>query len=266
MKKLLTTLWAAPALAAPLLLAIGCEAPELPQAAQAPPPAAEPAPEPKVEMVAGTTGEAMPEDETPVTDIPRPFDSHDPIKGRRSRRAGGYLGAVAGAKFYAEHQMMINTIKECLALYNAEHGDWPKTQDEFMKGVIEFNQIKLPEIPEDEEYCYLYDQAEQALQIRLKPGSPRSKVPAGTTPEDAIKMLAGGEQPAGEQPTADQPAEQPEAGRPAPPEEEPQSEEPSPDIRTRAEQIGKQQNTEAEKHGVAPGGLVPVGGLGEDEF
>jgi hypothetical protein len=85
MKKLLTIL-----LGLPVVLAIGCEAPELPPAAQAPAPAATPAAEPQPEpvMVAGAPGQPLPEDETPVTDIPRKFDSHDPIKGRRSRRAG----------------------------------------------------------------------------------------------------------------------------------------------------------------------------------
>jgi len=253
MNKLLTML-----LGLPLLAAIGCEAPELPASATAPAPApaAEPAKEEPV-MVAGAPGQELPEDETPVTDIPRKFNSHDPIKGRRSRRAGGYLGATAGAKFYAEFQMMILNVDHANQLYWAEKGDWPQTQDEFMKNVIEFNQVKLPEIPADEEYCYVPEQGELGLQIRLKPGSPRSKVPAGTSPQKAMELLG-----------VDTNAE------PAPPPHseqwssdsntaEPAEEEPSPDIRTRAAQVGEQGNKKVEEHGLAPGGLAPVGGLGE---
>jgi hypothetical protein len=61
-------------------------------------------------------------------------------------------------------------------------------------------------------------------------------------------MLAGQEQPAGEQAQG-----------------EPGETEPSPNIRERAEQIGEQSkeglSEEAQKRGVAPGGLVPVGGI-----
>jgi hypothetical protein len=244
------------ALVALFAASLGCEAPELPPAATtpAPAPAAE---EPKKEepiMVAGAPGQPVPEDETPVTDIPRKFNSHDPIKGRRSRRAGGYLGATAGAKFYAEFQMMILNVDHANQLYWAEKGDWPKSQDEFMKNIIEFNQVKLPEIPADEEYCYVPDQGELGLQIRLKPGSKRSKVPAGTSPEEAIKMLAGGEPAPDEQPAVEQPAD------------EPSTDEPSPDIRTRAAQVGEQgnKNVEDQDHALAPGGLAPPGGL-EDQ-
>lgn len=224
------------------LFALGCEAPELPPAAQAPAPApvAEEAPKEEVIMVAGAPGQAVPEDENPVTDIPRKFDSHDPIKGRRSRRAGGYLGATAGAKFHAEFQMMILSIDHANQLYMAEKGDFPESQEEFIKNIVEFNKIKLPEIPEDEEYCYVPEQGELGLQIRLKPGSPRSKVPAGTSPQKAMQLLG-----------VDINAE------PAPPArsgqwsgessaEDPAEEEPTYDIRTRAAEIGKAGNDKIE--------------------
>lgn len=227
------------------LAAIGCEAPELPPAAQAPAPVVEEAPKEEVIMVAGAPGEAVPEDENPVTDIPRKFDSHDPIKGRRSRRAGGYLGATAGAKFHAEFQMMILSIDHANQLYMAEKGDFPESQEEFIKNIVEFNKIKLPEIPDDEEYCYVPEQGEVGLQIRLKPGSPRSKVPAGTSPQEAMQLLgvdinaepappARSGQWSGES-NADEPAAQ-----------EPTDEEPTYDIRTRAAEIGKAGNDKVE--------------------
>jgi hypothetical protein len=250
---------------------VGCEAPSTSNtpAASSTPTTAE---QPKEEkpMVAGAPGEPLPEDETPVTDIPRKFNSHDPIHGRRSRRAGG-LGTTMAALPYAQFQTMIYNIDEANALYNAEHGDWPKSQEEFIKNIVEFNKIKLPEIPDGEEYCYVPEQGEVGLQIRLKPGSPRSKVPAGTSPQEAMRLLgvdinavpappprskqwssdsSGAKQPAGQAPATDQPADN--------------SNEPSPDIRTRAEQLNGAQtggqtpglSEKAKDHAVAPAGGI----------
>jgi hypothetical protein len=246
-------------LALPVLAVLGCEPPELPPSAQAP--AAAPAAEPPKEeppMVAGAPGKELPETEVPVTDIPRKFLASDPVQGRRSRREAQEgsnvlgIGSTAAAGFYAKHQSFILAIDHALQLYVPQHDfEYPKTQEEFMKDVVELalNGQPLPKLQEDHEYCYVPSQPEVGLQIRLAPGSPKSKVPAGTTPEQAIEMLAAGEQPAAEQPAA-----------------EPAEEEPSPDIRTRAAQLGEEGNKKIEEHGLAPGGLAPVGGLGEDEF
>src|SRR3954470_2935632 len=108
----------------PLAIVAGCDAPSI----SSPPPSAAPvAAAPKEEekpMVAGAPGQSVPDDETPVTDVPRKFDSHDPIQGRRSRRAGGYLGTTVAALPYAKFETMIISIDEANVLYNAEHGDW----------------------------------------------------------------------------------------------------------------------------------------------
>jgi hypothetical protein len=250
-------------LALPVLAALGCEAPELPPTAQAPSaaPAAEP-PKEEPPMVAGAPGKELPETEVPVTDIPRKFLANDPVQGRRSRREAQQgtnvlgIGSTVAAGMYAKHQSIILAIDQALALYVPQHDfEYPKTQEEFMKDVVALalNGVPLPKLQEDHEYCYVPSQPEAGLQIRLVPGSPKSRVPAGTTPEQAIEMLAGGEQGA-EQPAVEQPAA------------EPTEEEPSPDIRTRAAQVGEQGNKKIEEHVLAPGGLAPVGGLGEDEF
>jgi hypothetical protein len=182
---------------------LGCGgAPALPTGPAAPP-AAEAPVEKEKPIVAGVPGEETPEDETPVTDIPRKFNSHDPIQGRRSRRqAEGTnalgLGTTAAAGFYAKHQMMIVAIDHANQLYNPQHDfEFPKTQESFMKDVVAMalNGQPLPKIPEDEEYCYVPEQGEVGLQIRLIPGSPRSKVPAGTTPQQAIAQLGGSLEP-----------------------------------------------------------------------
>jgi hypothetical protein len=242
------------------LFALGCEAPELPASATASsPPAATPAAE-------ETTGEFvpktdLPEIETPVTDVPRKFDSHDPIKGRRSRDAGGYMGGVAGARFYAEYQTIINNIDHALQLYEAEHGERPKTHEEFWQRIIVANGAAAapPEIEPDHEYIYVPEQAAVGLQIRLKPGSPSSKLPAPAPGQEHVfdpqAVAAAGVA----VPGAD-------GGGAAQPAAEPASEEPPTNLRERAEQLNERANSRTEEHGLAPGGLAPVGGLGVDGF
>lgn len=110
----------------------------------------------------------LPEIETPVTNTPRPFNAHDPIKGRRSRRAGGHLGAVASASFFAKHQLLIDHVKHINQLYRAATGDYPKSHDEFMKEIIQANGLPLPELEPEHEYIYVPEQPEVGLQIRLK--------------------------------------------------------------------------------------------------
>jgi hypothetical protein len=224
-----------------LAAALGCGgAPALPTGPATPPAASTPAPEEKP-IVAGVPGEKLPENEIPVTDIPRKFTAKDPIKGRRTRQdakeganVGGISSMVAGG-LYAQHQQIIQSIDYANELYNPQHDfSYPKTQEEFMRDVVALalNGIPLPEIPADQEYCYVPAQGKIGLQIRLVPGSPNSKVPAGTTPEQAIEMLGGSlepEEPAyvppttqispppGEQPAAD-PAADPAAAAPGEPE------------------------------------------------
>ena len=223
--------------AAALLLAaaVGCEAPALPTGPATPPAASAPVAEEKP-MVAGIPGEKLPENEIPVTDIPRKFTSKDPIKGRRTRQDAkeganvGGISSAAAAGLYAKHQMIIVSIDHANELYNPQHDfSYPKTQESFMKDVVALalNGVPLPEIPADQEYCYVPEQGQVGLQIRLVPGSPNSKVPAGTTPQQAIEMLGGSlepEEPAYVPPTTQispppaEPAAEPAAATPGEPE------------------------------------------------
>jgi hypothetical protein len=209
--------------------AAGCEEAPLPTSKSAAP-VAETAPaEPEQPMVAGAPGKELPETEVPVTDIPRKFLPGDPVQGRRSRREASEgtnvlgIGSTAAAGFYAKHQSIILAIDHALQLYVPQHNfEFPKTQEEFMKDVVALalNGVELPKLQDDHEYCYVPSQPEVGLQIRLKPGSPKSKVPAGTSPEEAIKMLGGDQEgaaaladPAGAAetpPAADAAAAQPE--------------------------------------------------------
>jgi hypothetical protein len=139
-------------------------------------------------MVAGIPGPPLPEDETPVTDVPRKFTKKDPIKGRRTSAQGGVAGNV-GAALRGKHEMFILAIEEANHLYWPQHDfSYPKSHEEFMKEVVALalNGQVLPEIPDDEEYIYVPEQGEVGLQIRLIPGSPRSKIPAAEPGKEHI--------------------------------------------------------------------------------
>ena len=45
-------------------------------------------------------------------------------------------------------------IDHSLALYNAEHGEYPKTHDEFMQKIIKANNMRLPVLPAGAQYQY----------------------------------------------------------------------------------------------------------------
>ena len=243
-------------IAAPL----GCEAPQLADSATktAPESAAPATTEPSRPTLFADAPPPLPEDETPITDVPRKFNSHDPVKGRRSRDAGGYLGAVGGARFHAEYQTIINNIDYALRLFEAEHGQYPKSHEEFMQRIVAANgaAASLPELPPGREYIYVPEQAEVGLQVRLIPGSPESKLPTPAPGEEHIyspaAVAAAG---------VPVPGFEAAEGAPVPSEAENAGDQPAYDIRSRAESLGDQGNSRIERHGLAPGGLAPVGGL-----
>ncbi len=57
-------------------------------------------------------------------------------------------------------------IPSAMNLYKATNGEFPKTEEVFMKEIIEANQIQLPELKEGDEYFYDPDSAE--LMVRAK--------------------------------------------------------------------------------------------------
>jgi hypothetical protein len=196
----------------------------------------------------------LPEHENPATDVPRKFDAKDPVAGRRSADLGGSgVGTTSvAAGFYAKHQSMILAIDHALQLYVPQHDfEYPKTHEEFMRDVVALalNTEELPELPPGEEYIYVPEQAEIGLQIRLTPGSPKSKLPPPEPGKEHIYdpaavaavmgAPAGGAPAAGAEPAAEPPV----------------------DPRSRAEALGAEHDSAVEEHGLAPGGLAPVGGL-----
>lgn len=252
-----------------LLGTLGCEAPELSDAATssspAPPPV-EPAAEPAQPRLFTNEPLTLPPEKYLVTDVPRKVDPTDPVKGRHSRAEGGVAGNF-GAALWAQHKAIYDAISYANQLYWPQHNfSYPKSHEEFMSEVVAsaLNGQELPELAPGREYIYVPEQGEVGLQIRLTPGSPGSKLPppepgkehifdAAAAAEAGALMPGSPGEPAGGAPPVEA-AAGPTGG-------ETTEEQPRYDIRSRAEALGEQGNSRIEEHGLAPGGLVPVGGL-----
>jgi hypothetical protein len=246
-----------------VLGALGCESPELSDASTASTPApTTPAPEPEQPRLFAEGPVPLAPEKIPVTDVPRKVDAHDPVAGRHSAALGseGVGTTSVGAGFYAKHQLLYLAIDESNKIFwGINDLEWPKSHEDFMAEVVPgaLNGQELPELGPGREYIYVPEQGEVGLQIRLTPGSPESKLPAPAPGQEHIydpaAVAAAGVPVPGYESAAVAPAG--DAGTP------PAEEQPPVDIRSRAEALGDQQNSRIEEHGLAPGGLAPVGGL-----
>jgi len=83
-----------------------------------------------------------------------------------------YLGTVVRTRFTAENRINELNRKHAEDIYRAAHGNkGPQSHEEYMEKIIKANNIKLPELPEGEEY--LFDPRTQELYIvRPKGGGP----------------------------------------------------------------------------------------------
>lgn len=150
-----------------LAATVGCEIPEI-ETQQASAPAAQPVAEAEApaEEVVQPTG---PNEPPPVTSTPRPFTAKDPVKGKKSRAAGQVASAIGGSRFYIEYENLRLNIVHALDLYWGEHGEYPQSHDEFMKKIVEFNNLSLPELDPGVEY--IYDPADHTLKIYRPDGA-----------------------------------------------------------------------------------------------
>lgn len=132
------------------------------------------------EQEAATAAKAAAEQQAaasqPVEPEIRNVDANSMKKGQKLREGGGYLRAVAGARFWAEHQMILNNITHAMQLYNAEKGYYPKTQEQFMSEIIKPNEpaTKLPELPEGWEYFYDPNDPLQLKMVNKGGGDPKA--------------------------------------------------------------------------------------------
>jgi len=66
----------------------------------------------------------------------------------------GVISTPARAYLRVPDRVILDNITYAVKLYKAEHGDFPKSQEQFMQDIIAFNQIKLPELPQNSKYVY----------------------------------------------------------------------------------------------------------------
>ena len=77
------------------------------------------------------------------------------IKGRSLDQYEGVLVTPAKAYFSARERIVFEIqVPNALNLYKASEGHAPKTHDEFMKKIVQANQIKLPPLPPGHKYVY----------------------------------------------------------------------------------------------------------------
>ncbi len=75
--------------------------------------------------------------------------------GKKGRNyGGGIISEPIRQRFRVEQQINFQNVKRAMDLYRAEHGYFPKTEEEFMSKIIKANSIALPELPDGERYVY----------------------------------------------------------------------------------------------------------------
>ena len=80
---------------------------------------------------------------------------------RMARHGEGFVATPAKALFRAKEKIVFQIqIPHALNLYQAEKGRLPASHEEFMKEIIEANNIALPELPEGRVYRYRPDKGE----------------------------------------------------------------------------------------------------------
>lgn len=77
------------------------------------------------------------------------------IKGRSLDQYEGLIVTPAKAFFSTKERIAFEIeVPHALNLYKATEGSGPKSHEEFMEKIIQFNRIKLPQLPPDAKYVY----------------------------------------------------------------------------------------------------------------
>ena len=91
-------------------------------------------------------------------------------KGRKLEKhkgTGQIIAQPAVSFFRAKEKIIFEiVIPKNMQLFEATNGRFPKSHDEFMKEIVEFGQIQLPELPEGG--SYVYDPKTHQLMVETK--------------------------------------------------------------------------------------------------
>ena len=93
--------------------------------------------------------------------------------GKGQYESQNYISVSVGTVFSVTERLILLRVTDAMQKYKAQHGDYPKTEEEFFEHIIEANSIALPELPDGQKYGYDPEAAkanngEEALTI-LKP-------------------------------------------------------------------------------------------------
>ena len=137
-----------------LLLAVavlaGCEDPSATSSSKAKPASPQP-PQPPGAKVAAPAVEPPPQTERVKAEV------GVGKKGRRLEKEGLFtpLTVPALAFFRVEQRVVFEIqIPHALNLYRATTGEFPKSEEIFMKEIVQANRIELPELPAGHKYVY----------------------------------------------------------------------------------------------------------------
>ena len=91
-------------------------------------------------------------------------------KGRKLEKhkgTGQIIAQPAVSYFRAKEKIIFEiVIPKNMQLFEATNGRYPKSHDEFMKEIVEFGQIQLPELSEGK--SYVYDPKNHQLMVETK--------------------------------------------------------------------------------------------------
>ncbi|HUY36749.1 MAG TPA: hypothetical protein VMV69_28705 [Pirellulales bacterium] len=79
----------------------------------------------------------------------------------------GIITTPISVYFRVQEQLIFGQVKHAIDLYEGSNGYKPRSQEEFMKEIIEANQLKLPKLPDG--HTYKYDPMKGELMVE-QPG------------------------------------------------------------------------------------------------
>ena len=117
-------------------------------------------------MAGGIDGETAPAagggETAPATSADQTTAAKPPVAKKAEvgvgRKGQGYgsdpITAPIRARFRIADKLVFDQVTQAMNVYKAVHEHFPRTHNEFMKGIIEANNLSLPELPPGEKYEY----------------------------------------------------------------------------------------------------------------
>jgi hypothetical protein len=111
----------------------------------------DPAPRGVTKNLPGT--EVLPTTPTPTEKELVPATS-ETVGTKGKDYGGGIITEPIRQRFRLEDRIILLQVQNAMNLYNAEHGKYPASHEEFMKNIVQANGIKLPPLPPGQQYIY----------------------------------------------------------------------------------------------------------------